>query len=879
MSEQSGGSRGIGSKGAGPAAPPGGPLLPRSIRMALSDARVPEWFRRHLWLIGPVTYGDLDSSVWDRFIDTPRDLERAVVDLVSGLKDRLDALKVKVGTPEQVDLISRAGPPAPALAGAAESADLLSSATMTWSALIDAIGIAAAIRLGRSLEEIERGIGPVIPLEGSEGVPPCVQFSPSGEWRRRSTIFGEHGSELFPEALSEYFESVRLPATISRRLHGLAETYADLRPSLWQEASLTTDEAKKISLSLMSAVLADLPDAPIFPDWPDSLVLDAVPWRRRSVTAIRRLGAWNDIQRLRQLTYRSVADAPSSGALTILDIAITGRAYAGLAPSPGRIDHPADKLMQELLELCLPAASTEWFESVHEDDPRCGWTVGTIRQTLNRTVRISGPDLIVQLREGIARLLQAGDREHPEHVEVALKALYKTSLKNTSGLRLEALLRRQGWLGEDPLTLQEAGDLVGITRERIRQIAEKADRNRSRRPPVIPALDFILDLLEETVPIRETDFKRQQVVRGLSNVGLTARGLRTAAAWTHRQFPEIEILGRGDECLLLAPGTQATENAIAAELRRQSSAYGASSISEAVGRLQALRKDVSREQILRVLKQIPAAVGAGDWWIVPTNRNRMQNEIRKMLAAGGALSVEQLHKGIRRHSGFRQIDVVPPKEMVALMCDQLHWVTMRDGRAMLDPPAEFHEVLGKTEATMVEVLKAAPGGVLSRQDFTRACLERGMNDATFSVYSSFSPVLDHPAINVWTVRGTAVSPIAVERIREQSRQRSEIATLVSWDQEGYLCITRELGLPAYASKVIGMPVSMKPYLAKRSFVAMSDGVEVGTIQVAEDGNSWGWGPFLRKAGADEQAILVARFDLVENRVLLTLGTPDDLRDV
>jgi hypothetical protein len=46
--------------------------------------------------------------------------------------------------------------------------------------------------------------------------------------------------------------------------------------------------------------------------------------------------------------------------------------------------------------------------------------------------------------------------------------------------------------------------------------------------------------------------------------------------------------------------------------------------------------------------------------------------------------------------------------------------------------------------------------------------------------------------------------------------------------------------------------------------------------VDEGGASWGYGPFLRRRGAESGDPLTIRFDLTLDQVLLTLGSEGDL---
>jgi hypothetical protein len=70
---------------------------------------------------------------------------------------------------------------------------------------------------------------------------------------------------------------------------------------------------------------------------------------------------------------------------------------------------------------------------------------------------------------------------------------------------------------------------------------------------------------------------------------------------------------------------------------------------------------------------------------------------------------------------------------------------------------------------------------------------------------------------------------------------------------------------------------MRRLVADGEFPAFAEsGLPAGKIRIAEDGQSWGYGPFLARSGADEDDILMVEFDLAEHTALLRLGDDDML---
>ncbi len=82
------------------------------------------------------------------------------------------------------------------------------------------------------------------------------------------------------------------------------------------------------------------------------------------------------------------------------------------------------------------------------------------------------------------------------------------------------------------------------------------------------------------------------------------------------------------------------------------------------------------------------------------------------------------------------------------------------------------------------------------------------------------------------------------------------------------------------SPVVGIPTAIARYVAGRRFAAMTeDGTPAGTIVVDDGTSSWGYGPFLRRRGAEVGDSLTMRFDLTTDQVSLTVGDEGVLEDV
>jgi hypothetical protein len=78
---------------------------------------------------------------------------------------------------------------------------------------------------------------------------------------------------------------------------------------------------------------------------------------------------------------------------------------------------------------------------------------------------------------------------------------------------------------------------------------------------------------------------------------------------------------------------------------------------------------------------------------------------------------------------------------------------------------DYRAELGQTDKIFVEVLRASWTGVLDRASFHEACIARGMSAQTFNMRTASSAILDHPADDIWCLRGTRTSPITAAAFR------------------------------------------------------------------------------------------------------------------
>ena len=274
-----------------------------------------------------------------------------------------------------------------------------------------------------------------------------------------------------------------------------------------------------------------------------------------------------------------------------------------------------------------------------------------------------------------------------------------------------------------------------------------------------------------------------------------------------------------------------------------------------------------------------------DWfWAtdVREERNRLRNVARKILSVVSPQTVRSIRDGVRRayrvrvasHERYARL-VVPPLDAMKAFFER-HPNFEVEGNCVYPPvPLDYRKELGETDRIMVEVLRSSPTGVMDRTSFAVGCLARGMNENTFSVYASYSCVLEHVGIGIWKLRGVAVDPAAVEAVRmaNQLKPREKRVLEHGWTDDGKLCIAARVPRLGKQSMVIGCPGAIQRYLIGQEFQCRTKegNHKRGTVVINEKGTSYGYGPFIRRYGLDEDDILLAEFDLATNTVQLSLA--------
>ncbi len=211
------------------------------------------------------------------------------------------------------------------------------------------------------------------------------------------------------------------------------------------------------------------------------------------------------------------------------------------------------------------------------------------------------------------------------------------------------MLARYGWAGAEPVTLQDAAAMVGVTRERIRQIEQRFERVCAERPVWTPVLDRALNVAANQAPTMEVMFATRLRRSGLTAAdSFSIEGLVTAQGVfgkPHRLglrrwqgapiLVRVDELGAGDFIELL--------DEIRTAALKLVNNQGMATVDDVVDRLGAEDCRVEAADAVQALRLCDSVEVVDDRWLFhpsTDSRNPLANRLDKMLASWPGLPIE-----------------------------------------------------------------------------------------------------------------------------------------------------------------------------------------------------------------------------------------------
>ena len=479
----------------------------------------------------------------------------------------------------------------------------------------------------------------------------------------------------------------------------------------------------------------------------------------------------------------------------------------------------------------------------------------------------------------------------PDHLIKRLDCL-KDRLKNLSRLTLEdeladllcrepharnreMIIKYFGWNGLGTRTLEEVGSDYGMTRERVRLIADPCVAHFRTRPAFAPILTRTLRFIGKLLPSTSEDLCGMLTSAGITNVDFQVSGLQKAAEVLELESPFVtETVAEKEYCIpygaegMVKKATSLARNAV--------SHWGVTTVEDIAAELRHSGFDVAQSEF--VSKILESQVGfewlerdSGWFWFSNAPRNPLKTQISKVLSVSDRISVSDLRRGVGRH--HRREGFAPPRRVLLSFCERTDGIKTEGDMVFAKPEMDWSEVLPENERKIVRVLKQF-GPIMERERLERHCLKDGLNPDTFAIYLTYSPVIEKFARGVFGLRGSTPQPGAVNELVQPVR-KSIVVQDFGWRGSNVIYVEYQLTKSAIRSGQLGIPAAVIRYVEGLYSLVAPEGHEFGTLQV-KNGRVFGLGTFFRRRGGEEGDFLSIEFDLKEKVASFSAGSESNV---
>jgi len=431
--------------------------------------------------------------------------------------------------------------------------------------------------------------------------------------------------------------------------------------------------------------------------------------------------------------------------------------------------------------------------------------------------------------------------------------------------------------GEGACTLEEAGKGIGLTRERVRQLVRKfVEQIEGRGRLHLPTLDRVLSIVASLTPAPASLIEARLVEGGLTSKPFRLEGvLELAPLVSRRHDLVLELVGNAR--LLLKTGQEELPKKIVSAARRITQHWGIGRVADVAETGAEKAGQPAPESIVTTVllaqDDFEWLEESGGWfWLTSVPRNRVVNQIRKMLSAVAAVPIAELRHGVSRP--HRMQGFAPSRRVLLEICGRRPECILDGDLVRRSPTLHADEDLSPTEKTFAGVLRTH-GGIAQRSALEQDVVAAGVGRPMVWRILSYASWISKYGTGVYGFRGLQVGPEVVEsliRKTEHARTNKDYG----WKQDGRIWLAFELSEGVINSGVFNVPAGIRPYVLGEFEMRDDDAVVIGRIRVKDNG-CWGLLPLFSRRGGEPGDVLLLVFDPVRKQVEARLGG-DDLLD-
>lgn len=328
-------------------------------------------------------------------------------------------------------------------------------------------------------------------------------------------------------------------------------------------------------------------------------------------------------------------------------------------------------------------------------------------------------------------------------------------------------LRRIGAENGKPSTLREVGDCHGLTRERVRQILDKAvEQMNGVAPMLTPALDKAMGLMLANAPCTHEEAEKAFRRHGIDAEGVHANAIIQTYEFLGRNSYLLYSKEWGD--MFIPAGLGVQTKLVLGKLDLIINKYCGISPELASQCLSGVRQISAALSSGRVLSRLLSAhprytnIGAEDapWYIItePDKPQGLFRALQRMAHVADTLSIPDVREGFRRTYKLRahllsNLDVIPndhigemhlfiPDNALVNLILQLDGAKKTEsGRVAVSRYRSNSIDIPALEKMTLDLLNSIPDGIALRSEIMAYCLERGVTKDVISLSALGSNVL------------------------------------------------------------------------------------------------------------------------------------------
>jgi len=381
-----------------------------------------------------------------------------------------------------------------------------------------------------------------------------------------------------------------------------------------------------------------------------------------------------------------------------------------------------------------------------------------------------------------------------------------------------------GFDGNGTKTLESVGAQFGLTRERVRQIAARAELKLAEIWRPLPHLRRAKELLLAMPEL----FSAAECLNALQDAGLVD-GIFNLSGIIHA----LEVIGEpvsikskniaGKEIFGNDRGIERAKRTIQL-LRSETSSTGCTNVQRLSLAMGLAIEDAGSIRDLLVGFAEVHWLGEEKTWLISTRttRNRIVNVASRILSISPRVKLNELRTALLRPVRIR---LVPPPEILGQLLVHQGIATLDGGMAVATTKVDNIE-LGKNDTAMALAFKEL-GSPLSREQLEEYCIDDlGMNPTCFYLYLSYCPLVAKLGVGVFGLVGESVEIGRVEAIQSGYRAQQFEASS-GWSRAGTLWFHFEIDRPSLTSGTRAVPTFVQNFVPGAWLIDIGDGIEAG----------------------------------------------------